>query len=543
MDKTVKLGLWLAGGALTVLCLATSAAAPQITVQAYLDVKRCRTGDPLRLTVRLHGPIVPESIEPPVPAAVPGFAPFFSSNQTPVAPSGRGHDVRLVYDIRPLTPGTLEVPSLPLRVRDVSGTVRELRTPAVPVKVEPALSPGSFNDGSVRLATRHPGLGGILVTAAGAEKDAVVKPHHGILVLLGPISLLAILSACHARRVFSLPRRQRVLRRAVQEACGRLDAVRGCAASHPGRAHDVIGRAVPQVLGAAFSVTPGSMTPDDAVRLLEQAAVGPAIVEDLDRVFRNSFEARYRVDTAAGQWPEPDIDGAIKGLTRLEDHLRFRTAKHSRHTTGGPRSARPGAVALLVCVTAMGSAARASRPPPEEHVFLWNEANWIMATAHEPRSFRLAAAKYRELAARGVHNGPLFYNQAQALLAGERPSDAVAALLRAERYMGSTPGLRQSLRHARAAAQNVPCPGPAVPRSWLWWHIGLSWSLRLTVTTCAFSCMCAAFGLLYTGWARAGKYLLTASAVLLLLFGTSTLRTWHLERQCKDRVLSPGWRP
>lgn len=105
---------------------------------------------------------------------------------------------------------------------------------------------------------------------------------------------------------------------------------------------------------------------------------------------------------------------------------------------------------LLAAVAAIATHTPPARADDASRLFLWEEANARMASAHTPDDYLAAARAYHALVADGARNGPLFYNLGTALLLAGDGENAAAALSRAERDLGSTPDIRGNLRQALA---------------------------------------------------------------------------------------------
>jgi hypothetical protein len=185
---------------------------------------------------------------------------------------------------------------------------------------------------------------------------------------------------------------------------------------------------------------------------------------------------------------------------------------------------------------------------PLEHRFMWDEANAQMAVARAPADFLRAAGTYSKLAETGVRNGPLFYNLGTAFLQGGRYEDAQTFLLRAERYMGHDPDIRQNLRLAMAGGKkNVTMALPWY-RFPLFWHYGIPGPARLTIAVWAFFCCWMALILGALGARLAARRLLILSVAVLILFGSSILTSLHEEAasrstpngQAKDKTGHAG---
>lgn len=167
--------------------------------------------------------------------------------------------------------------------------------------------------------------------------------------------------------------------------------------------------------------------------------------------------------------------------------------------------------------------------PRLEHRFRWEQANALMMSAATPEAFHAAAAAYARLAADGVRNGPLFYNQGVALLQAGDSAKAERVLLRAERYMGTTPALAHNLRLAR-----TPADAPreqALPwyRLFLFWHYRLAMPVRIALLMAGISLLGVAGAARIQGRALLAREAHVLAVALLILFGSSVGASWHAE--------------
>jgi hypothetical protein len=171
-----------------------------------------------------------------------------------------------------------------------------------------------------------------------------------------------------------------------------------------------------------------------------------------------------------------------------------------------------------------------------EFVFMWDEANAKTASAATPRDFLAAADTYRQIAARGVRNGFLFYNMGLALLKAERFDEARHALLRAERYAGSNPDIRHNLQIAMAGRnrdRTVSLPWYRVP---LFWHYELAARTRMSVGVFAFTVFWLSLaGFCFQPTREAARAGMALSIVVLVLFGSSLAVTFHQESADEGR--------
>lgn len=120
-------------------------------------------------------------------------------------------------------------------------------------------------------------------------------------------------------------------------------------------------------------------------------------------------------------------------------------------------------------------------------LFRWEQANARMAAASTPEDFLAAANTYNKLATEGVRSGPLFYNLGTALLLAGDSENAVAALRRAERYLGSTPEIRVNLRQALALQAGQPDADLPWDHMVFFWHYDEPLRVRALVAGCGWS--------------------------------------------------------
>ncbi len=213
------------------------------------------------------------------------------------------------------------------------------------------------------------------------------------------------------------------------------------------------------------------------------------------------------------------------------------------HQAAVPHGSRRSTLTLVLIIllgSGSGLTARAQELPPDQHVFEWEEAQSLAASAATPAAFFEAARHYNALAAEGVRNGDLFFNMGTCLLLAEQPKNAWLAFVRAERYLGRPPDLIHNMELARSAMnRNEPSLLPW-DRTLLFLHFALPLEVRLR-----FAVIC--FFLFWIGWALAWKRVRgSAKAVLVialaaaLVFGSSAAVTLFQESQTEPLSLSQG---
>ncbi|MDI6775175.1 MAG: hypothetical protein QME60_07260 [Verrucomicrobiota bacterium] len=174
-----------------------------------------------------------------------------------------------------------------------------------------------------------------------------------------------------------------------------------------------------------------------------------------------------------------------------------------------------------------------------EQRFAWDEANARMSTARTERDFLLAARGYAKLVNAGVRNGPLFYNLGTALLKGRQHDQALAALLRAERFMGSNPETRRNI--ALALARDDKNAEVSLPwrRFFLFWHYGLGLRTRIAVAVTAFAVFWLALTIRLLGARRLAQPPLVLALLAVVLFGSSVATSLNQEVNALPVTVNP----
>lgn len=187
---------------------------------------------------------------------------------------------------------------------------------------------------------------------------------------------------------------------------------------------------------------------------------------------------------------------------------------------------------VLIALIWLCEPARADRA--SERQFAWQAANWRLASANVEADFLEAADSYRELIRAGVRNGPLFYNLGTALLNAGQYEEAFEALVRAERYMGTTWEIKRNMLVATAKKENTGTPSLPAYRLLFFWHYGLATMTRTAVALVAFACLWLALILRALGVRRGTKQLIIVAAVTFVLFGSSVGTSMYQESRAES---------
>ncbi len=502
-----------------------------LTADAQLNVSACRVGDPLKLTLSVRGPLNWQRATAPDIGAISNLTTRFrlygSTMQTVKAGDGRDYS----FTLRPLEPGTGEIPALPVSWYDTAaGTYKTVFTAPIPLKVDPSaeLTAGTWADPTWN---DYPSPETVSVAKSPAAlrlglPEPVRRPVAWMgWLAAGPLLLGLRLLGGRLLRLRAARRQAARPRHALDRA---LQALKRIRPGDPRRSAEAASLTLRTFAADWLNREPGGLTPPDWIRLLQERGVPPETATEFGDRMTRLFEAAY------SPAPHPEVESEI--LPRLPDLLR-RIGRPG--STGRPPAA--ALLALLSVISILGTDARAQDDGRGD--FAWQEAKALAGRAADPASFREAARRYARLAEENGDSGEAFYNLGTCLLLAGEPKPALDALIRAERYWGRPPDLVHNMALARAALNGGDPVSEPWDRTVLVFHFGLPLDVRLRVALASFGL----FWLLWAlAWGRVRGIVKAAMALCLLaalLFGTSVAVTRVQEYQDEPLLPPPPGEP
>lgn len=493
-----------------------------LTVEASLDAQTCNVGDPLKLTLTLSGSVQMRNITPPKLTLQPALAERFEIYDDSVQAIKLNDQRQYVYTLRPRQAGSFELPPVEVSYYDVvSRQYRTARSLSIPLKVRQAaeitaaqIIGGSTNAGprlhrEMELAMRP---AGIRMGSSGAQSVTLIGNPMSLAFYagLGP----AVFGIClfglwvrQKRPAFKQAQRQR------QGFSRASQAIRKLNDKEAADSHRAICMILRHYLGDRFGVQADALTPCEAESIL----VKRGIPYDLAKRFSGMMQHHFDVAFGTSQAPV-DIQALLTMLASIENY---------RHDTPRSRLTRK---ALLVAFMWL-SVGVAGASTLAERSFIWMESLTELSSAQSPKDFLAAAGTCQKLVDLGVRNPDLFYNQGTALLLAERPAEAVAVLLRAERYGGRAADVSRNMAIAEGRKQGLKTPMSSWLRAVLFWHYELDCATRASIAALAFSLIWIAATMGLFGMKRLGKTLMIIAAILFVLFGSSVLTSLQQESQ------------
>lgn len=508
-----------------------------LVATATLDNQTCSVGDPLTLTLTLAGDINLEQARPPRLSRQPGFAERFRLYDDTVQSDDIAGGRTFRYTLRPLVAGTYELPAVAVSYYDArERQYRTVHTDPLPLRVNEA---AQLDTAFILSATTNRHDQEVSFSSAAAQEVAAMTMStagatpadwfawrpHGVVLAAGPAVLgLAALG----RALGALRRRRRPRGANPRHALTRAErALHAAGPLSHGQLRILLGR----YLGERFGVSGAGLGPTDVAQLLvEQTPMSPEQARQFTIFYTTVFNSDFTGTPAqAATVPATVRQEALAWLKSIDGAAAPAPAT-------GAHAATPG---LLLVFALLPLAPAAADHPRLEHRFRWDHANAQMFNAIEPAAFRDAADDYGRLAADGVRNGPLFFNQGLALLKAGDYESAERALLRAERYQGTSDALQHNLRLA-AARGELPLES-SLPwyRQFLFWHYRLAMPLRVMMLLAGVSLWFFSFAVRF--WRRPvlARELHGVAVVMLILFGSSVAASWHAElRDLKHDALA-----
>ncbi|MEI6563699.1 MAG: BatD family protein [bacterium] len=494
-----------------------------LVAEASLDAQTCNVGDPLKLTLTISGAIQMRNITPPKLSLQSSLLDRFEIYDDTVQTVKQEGQRQYTYTLRPREAGSFELPPIEVSYYDaITRQYRTAKTLPIPLKVRRVteITASQIIGGSTNPVARlhreeeaamRPA--GIRVGSAGAEQVSLIGNPATLALFAGTgpaLFIIGMMGVLIRKHMPSVKQAQRQ-RRAFSRASAGLMSI--ASEGRPETLHPAICSLLRQYLADRFAIQAGALTPAEAQTMLGSRGIPYDLAKRFSAIMQYHFDASFGTGVAAA-----DTQELLSMLAGIESYLT--TRKRSRLS-------RAPLVVLLCGVCAFEASAATSA----ERTFIWTEALTGFSTAQTEKEFLSTAATCQKLVDLGVKNADLFYNQGTALLLAGKPTDAVAVLLRAERYGGSSVDITRNLAIAEARKQGLKTPVASWLRLVLFWHYGLSCATRTLITAMAFSLLWLAGAMGWLGLQRTGKVMRIAAATAFILFGSSVLATLQQESQ------------
>ncbi len=513
-----------------------------IAARARFDTDVCKVGDPLILTLEISGAISLSNLRPPLLALQEDLTRDFRIYDDNVTTTPIESGKRFTWRVRPIHAGTLEFPSIRIAYYDTDAhAYKTVLTPPIPIQARATtqvVSDAPDASADAGLFLRAEDLPVPAAATVTADPSPLLPPPSLLLPLLlaGPALLLCAVTGRFFWRRRGRMRQATRRHRAAVRARRRLPAAADPAA---------VAAALRGYLSERLDAAGHSLTPPEASRLLIANGVPSSQADAFRALLERLDEALYR----------PGAAGVASAKEAAALIAATEAALAGRRRAGHVSIMSILSIVSIISIVSLSAPVRASET---SRTFGWEQANAQLAAARTPEAFLETARAYNRLVVAGDTRGALFYNMGTALLLAGDASDAILALDRAERRLGSTPGSRANLRlaygllEAMSAADAPPVrphelASPA-PLPWMhtafFWHYEFPCRHRVGATAVGWALLCA--GLLVRLFRPAvARPFVCAGLLLCVIFGASAAVTLLQEyrdlRSWPTRLLSiPG---
>lgn len=492
-----------------------------MSAKATLDTLKCKVGDPLTLTLDITGDVNADGIRPPSIGSQHGMPDTFRFYGDHVESETIAGGKRFRYRLRPLKPGTLELPPILTAYYDsANGGYVTVATDPIPLQVDATTQIAvSATDGSSADSPESALPDGIVFSPADdlslpsppfppsidATRLLAIWPRWALLppgLFLLLVSMKRIAAAVRRRREATRHRRaaSRAFRAFVRAASAK---------SRDPASLEAASAAAREFAAATIETTPAALDPSGLRAALSARGIPDGAAARFASLFSRLEELPFRLRAtaadAAADAPQPaavdallrDCLAAMRGIA--EEKPRGVQSGDDGTEYGGTPGDRPqpprlprhllsssaflaAAVALLaasVLIPFSGATFSASALDRLPDAFEWERAQSAMESARSKEDFLAASRIYLSMAEHGAATGPLFHNLGVALLLGDEPRAAAMAFDHAFDWRGAAP----ELANGRAAAEFAISGARTLPASRfiLFWHYLPSLPLRLAV--------------------------------------------------------------
>ena len=275
-----------------------------MTIEAALDAQTCKVGDPLTLTLALAGNVRLDKILPPRPSLQTNLTQNFAVYEDTVETTKSESRREYAYKLRPLKPGTFEVPPLSVSYYDLRDRVyKTVASAPIPVRVRASEEVGEaeviadtnqFHGGQSEPGRETSPPASLRTDPRGAEPQALLGGAWILwLAVAGPLvySLTVGARSALAYRARTAVRRRQ--RRAFGKARQALRDAAELAGTDALAARKAAYSALQSLLADRLGVAAPSLTPEDAAGLLDPCRLPPDQVRDFLRIMNGFFLSAY----------------------------------------------------------------------------------------------------------------------------------------------------------------------------------------------------------------------------------------------------------
>lgn len=480
-------------------------------LQADLEPKRVRVGDPMTLTLTLTGDGTLEATGAPdlrkVKAIADGFRLYEATEET------KGNTRRFTYSLRPTRSGVTAFPAVELAYFDTQlAEYVTLRTEPIPIEVIKAVrlssdqivTPRRGQGSEDEVEARREGIYAN-ITDPSALRDETVHPGPwlaGMVVLAG--TYLAI--ALGAGRFNRLAGDKALVRRRQAKRRARAKLLAGLALLEAGqivRGADALGQALTGLVADLLDLAEAGLTPRDVCEQLRRLSLPEELIQRTGRLLDACDAARYGALDQSPDCLGHEAEAVLEALLRAVPGML-------------PRSLKLKAALGLFLMILLGC----GRPVDPDVVRAFQQAQHLFDHASTPDDFLKAASLYQQILDQHIRSGAVLYNQGNAYMRAGYRGRAIAAYRQAQRYRPRDSRLDANLRYALGDDASAVQKKPLIEYLLIWQNwLSYPEKFHLAVTVAVATCATGLAGMLWRS--HLGSRLAIAGLVATLVLAVS----------------------
>jgi tetratricopeptide (TPR) repeat protein len=514
-----------------------------LNASASLDAQTCRVGDPLTLELNISGEIRLDNLFAPRLELQENLSNDFRIYEDTVQSTTENGARIYRYTVRPTRAGTLEFPPVAVSFYNTAMTRYDtVWTSPIPLRANPAAEvedsiviDTAEQSVTIVASSADPNLSVAAPIAPLTDRptgDAIFDPLlHGALFALGPLIFLLGVAIRASRRLLPAAAKRQRQATAAQSATIKIhEATQGTEAA---AARHRIAAAMREYVSSRLGIEVAALTPGELNEELLRHSAPPYLAKQFTDLVEQNLNSGFQASSDTPADLSRSAAEASKVVRQIDEALRpeGRMPKYVRQWLS------LGLVLIMTQTTVLADTGAES--------FERQLAMSEIMTADQPDEFDRAAQAFERVLVNDTPCGTTLYNYGTALLMAGNYEPAMAALIRAERYMGTTWELQRNMQlAARGMQDGLGETRLAWYRAPLFWHYGLPGRTRLTIAAVAFLGVWVALLLRITGFRAAYRIAVSFAAVLLILFGSSAATTLYQELRASQQThVAPGSQP
>ena len=515
-----------------------------VTAASTLDTQTCKVGDPLTFEITIGGDSRLDNIVAPNLSLQEGVTDDFRVYEDSVHGETRDDKRIYQYTIRPSHAGTLEFPAIAVSFYNtLTKSYDTVKTDPIPLRANPATEVENSividtAENSITIGTESSDPNSLVpapidISANLTARQTIFVPAlHVPLLLCGPLLFLIGVSLRFSRTLLPAAAKRQRQTTAPTQAIAQLRQAAALADTSTTEARQALTAGLRTFVDMRFDISSAAFTPPEYMELFTRHTISEETTAQFTELLEISINAGFQT---IKEHPSTILKDVNKGQQLIEDLERELQDSQNKHRSF-LRFKLPSITIALGLLTTTGAIAINQTLQFESQL-----ATTELLSASTPEQFDRAAIALERMLDSGACNPALLYNYGTTLLMAGHHEAALRALLRSERYSGTSWELVRNMRLAlRGLEEGLSEPRLPWYRTLLFWHYKLPGRTRTTITAAAFLLIWIALLLRLAGYKESYRGTMGIAIALLILFGSSAITTLYKELHPEAGMRQPN---